>query len=283
MLKQASHYRLDWLREFQILAPFLKGNAGIVGVEYASEEAAPDKFNHLLKEDFGRPGNRMWNSLRIDHDWFTTRKVGGILDEIDRLLTDAGFAVEPIQQERYDIGILSGNDIGGDFTANVQNMTVHVSGSLARAAVRARVSATSEEMRRYVRCGGHFMIVVNDTPLAEQSEFWHEVWNRGLAEACVENVLLVIHAGPKSGRRFHTDSPPPSKRFVLPDSIEADDLRQDQVYDDLYDVFKAEGFNDPAESAGTLLSATMSSVLQIHMKLSAAIMNKNKWNGERKA
>jgi hypothetical protein len=283
MLKPASHYRIDWHREFETLAPYLLGNGGVVGVEYDSEEAAADKFNHLLKEDFGRPGNRMWSSMRIDHDWFTTRRGGGILDEIERLLSAAGFASERAPERRFAIDLLSGNDIGGNFTANVENVSIQMGGALAGAALRDRVRVTSEAMRRYVACGGHFMIVVNDAPVVDQSEFWQEIWLGGLAEACGDALLLVIHAGPKARRQYHPESPQLDQRLFIPDSFETDDLRQDQVYDDLFDILKAEGFERPEETAGAFLTVTMSSVRQVHMKLSAVIMNKNKWSGEQKA
>jgi hypothetical protein len=286
MLKLASHYRIDWRREFEALAPYLKGKGGIVGIEYDSDEAASDKFNYLLKENFGRPGNHMWSSLRVDHDWFTTHKAAGILDEMNRLLTDAGFPAERTQEEHYALNLFSGNDLEqGDLTSNWTNVTLHVGGLLAGAALRARVRAVSEAMCRYIACGGHFMIVVNDAPVSHQSEFWRDIWLGGLAEACGEKLLLVIHAGPRAGRRYHDDSPQLDERVFLPNSFEAEDSRQDDAYDDLFDVFKAEGFENPGESATLHLTGTMSSVRQLHVKLSAAIMNRNKnrWNGERKA
>lgn len=221
--------------------------------------------------------------MRVDHEWFTTRRAAGILDEMDRLLADAGFSPERTQEERYAIDLLSGNDVSGDLTATLTNVTLQVGSPLAGAAFRTRLRAVSEAMRIYVASGGHFMIVINDAPASDQSGFWQEIWLGGLAEACGDKLLLIVHAGPRAGRRYHTDTPARDRLLYLPSSFEAEDSRQDDVYDDLFDLFKTEGFECPEESAGTFLNATMSSVRLLHLRLSAALMNKNRWKGERKA
>ncbi|MDT8758035.1 hypothetical protein MZO42_04940 [Sphingomonas psychrotolerans] len=282
MLKPASHYRIDWRREFATLAPYLNGNGGVIGVEYDSEEAAIDKFNHLIKEGFARPGDHMWTSLRVDHEWFTTRRVAGILDEMDRLLADAGFPAERACEGLYALNLFSGNDVAGDLRANLTNVTLQMDGPVAGAAFRGRVRAVSEAMCRYIASGGHFMIVINDTPIPDQAGFWHEIWLGGLAKACGDKLLVIVHAGPRAERRYHADAPVRDRILYLPDSFESDETRENDAYDDLFEVFKAEGFECPEESAGAYLDATLFSVRLLHLRLSAALMNKNIRSGERK-
>lgn len=273
MFKSAAEYRIDWKSEFAKLAPYLAGMGGVVSLEYVSDEAAPEKFNHLLKEDFGKkPGNGLWVSIRIDHDWYTTRRAPGILDEFERLLADAGYVAEASDGDPLVQNYFSGNDIGGDMNITLTDVTFPTNSWLTAAVLSARLRVVCTTMKRFVESGGHLMIVVNDAEIRDQSEFWQRIWNAGLAEACGENVFLVIHAGPRARRRRHADAPEPDKTLFLPDSVEADDTRHDQMYDDLLTIFEREGFKEPGEAAVLYLSNNKSSVRHVNMRLSAAIM-----------
>lgn len=271
-MHKAAHYRLDWRSEFEKLSPYLDGSGGVVRIEYNSEDAAPSFLNHNLKEDFGKPDNAMWISLRIDHEWFTTRQAIGILDEINRLLTEAGFPAEEKQAERELLQILTDNDVDGDMTTTIENLTINQGGGPKVKALRARTTTVCAAMNGYVEAGGHFMIIVNDTPIAEQTDFWQQIWNAGLAEAGGGNLVLMIHAGPKAGRKQHHDSPEPNERITLPDSVETDETRCEHIYDDLIDAFTAAGVQDAVGSATVHLESNKQSVLQLHMNLSANIM-----------
>lgn len=282
MLKPAAHYRLNWKAEIKKLRPYMEGRGGVVAIEYASEDAAPEKFNYLLKEDFGKPGNGMWNSMRIDHEWYTTRRAEGILDELDRLLGEAGFAAEG-KAEHAPLTLLSENTVKGNMTVNMVGVVLHGGYIRTDRLLRARVKSVCGAMRRYVDAGGHFMIVVNDAPISNQATFWREIWNDGLSHASGDNVLLIIHAGPKAGRLQHSESPSPDEVIYLPSSVESDDSRQDDIYDDLFTIFEKEGFHEPAECAAIHLSNNKSSIRQLHVQLSAAIMNVKKRTGEQKA
>lgn len=268
MLKRATDYRIDWDFEFNKLRPYLLGKYGVVCLEYRSEDAAPEKFNHILKEDFGKnPGNSRWTSIRIDDDWYTTRKAGGILEQFERLLTDVGFPPAKAGRQGFDLSVASDNDVGGDMSITMSDVNIYIGAGLS-----AQLDAVCESMRNFIRNGGHFMIVVNDAAIRDQSEFWQRIWKAGLEAACEGGVLLVIHSGPRSERRRHADSPDPDETLFLPDSVEADQGRHDEMYDDLIDIFKKEGFKEPGESAVLYLTNLKSSVRLVNMRLSAAIM-----------
>ncbi len=270
---KAAHYRLDWRSELEKIARYLKGRGGVVRVDYRSEDAAPEKFNHILKESFGTAGNRMWLSLRIDREWFTTRQAQGILDELDRLLTSAGFPADRSPEEHDVVKIVADNDVQGNMTTTIQGNIFNFRDGLPGRALAARRASVCLSMRKYIACGGHFMIVVNDAPLSEQSVFWQQIWNAGLSEVVGENLLLVIHSGPKSERRQHQDSPEANETIFIPDSLEGDEIRQEHVYDDLIDVFQSESIPGAAECAATYLANNTKSVLQLHANLSATLMS----------
>lgn len=268
-MHSAAKYRLDWRSELERLSPYLNGNGGVVRIEYNSDDAAPSFFNHILKEDFGKPDNKMWISLRIYPEWFTTRKVPGILDEIDRLLAEVGFPAKKIPTE---LKILTNNVVGHDLNVTIEGLTIHQGGGPKGIALRERTASVCAAMSRYVKAGGQFMITVNDAPILEQTDFWQQIWNAGLAEAGGGNLVLMIHAGPKAERQQHDESPEPNEIIILPDSVETDEIRCEHIYDDLIDAFTAAGVQDSVGSATVHLESNKQSVLQLHMKLSASIM-----------
>ncbi|MGJ4962954.1 hypothetical protein [Bradyrhizobium sp. HKCCYLRH3061] len=274
-MRDAAAFRLDWRSEFKRLSPYLDGiRGGVVRVDYDSEDAAPDKFNFLLKEYFGKPKNGMRCSLRIDHEWFTTRQVFGILDEISRILADAGFPDELDPADCASSGnIIANNSVDGNMTVAISNSTITINGRVDERALRARLKSTCAAMRRYVGAGGHFMFVVNDAPLEDQAEFWQRIWNAGLSAAVGENAVLVVGAGPKSGKRHHPDSPEPDELIVLPVSVETDEARQDVIYDDLVEVFQRNGVQGAEAAAQTYLSCHARSMLQLNMQLSATLLS----------
>jgi hypothetical protein len=278
MLKPASFYRLDWRSEFKKLDPYLSGKSGILCLEYKSAEAAAEKFNHLLKEDFAeKSGNAAWTSIRIDHDWYTTRKAQGIVEEFARLLAAEGFPAVGTGAGA-SLSFLSDNDVRGNMTVTLTDVIVQPNSSWTADEFSGRLDAVCLALQNYLQSGGHFMIVVNDAPLVDQSEFWQRIWNAGLADAARGSVLLVMHAGPQARRQRHVDSPEPNLTLSLPDSLEADESRQDDIYDDLFSIFEREGFKEPAEAASLYLSNNKTSVRLMNMKLSTAIMDVKRRN-----
>lgn len=280
-LHLAKHYRLDWESEFRRLKPFLDGRGGVVCIEFYDEHAAPEKFSHLLKEAFGRPDNQMWFSLRIDPDWDTTHEPEWVLDELARLLAKAGFPVEEAASGPEYINILSGNDVGGDMQVGMDGVDFYIDARGRGSARRARLEAVCAAMARYVAAGGHIMIVVNDAPVAAQTRFWREIWRGGLADAGGDNLLLVHYIGPAAGHQPHQDSPEAEMSLVLPSSIESDERRQEEVYDDVFSIFESAGYGREAAAmaADTLLASNGRSVQELHSGLSKLILRRKTKSG----
>lgn len=266
----AKNFRLDWHNEFKKLAPYLAGRCGVIRLEYKSEDAAPGIFNYHLKEMFSRNGNQMWLSLRIDQEWYTTHRARGILDEMDRLLTKVGFPAEKPRHGLALTGLANGNDVGGDLTVAFENSTLNL-GGLPKESLHERAEAVCAAMSRYIAAGGHFMIVLNDAPLRDQAVFWRDVWESGLS-AMSGHLLLVIHAGPGAGGKVHPDCPGASETLFLPDSVQSDETRLEQIYDDLIGIFRAEGIADAEARAQTHLAGNADSMSRLHATLSTVIM-----------
>lgn len=280
---KAEDFCLDWRQEFETLSPYLEGAGGMIVLEYASDKAAPLKFNHLLKERFSKPENGNWLSLRVDHEWFTTRQVAGVIDQIDRLLAEAGIQVESPSEEQAPVQILKGVEVGGNMTTAINELHIDYAPALAGRALRARAEAVFEAIRNYVSGRGRLMVILNDMPIPDQTDFWQQIWNAGLSAAGGDSLLLVIHAGPKAGRRRHHDSPEPNERIILPDEIEDGSARDNHFFDDLVDAFSTNGVQEPTGPAGVHLENNRASILYINMKLSAAIMSAKKGQERRKA
>lgn len=275
-------FRLDWHQEFKKLSCHLNGQGGVIHLEYQSENSAPLKFNYFLKEAFATD-NASWRSLRIDHEWFTTRQAYGMLDEIDRLLAEVGFRAEFPIEANAAVNILTEVDVAGNMTTNINGLHVNCGAGRSGRAFRERAEAVFEAVRRYVESGGRFMVIVNDMPLSDQTEFWQQIWNAGFSAAGGEDMLLLIHVGPKAGYQRHHDSPPASERIILPDSVEEDCDRDYQFFDDLSDAFANAGIGEPHVPAGVHLENNRASILKINMKLSAAIMSAKKAQERHKA
>jgi hypothetical protein len=109
-------------------------------------------------------------------------------------------------------------------------------------------------------------------PLKQQTDFWSQIWHAGLAEAAGDHAFLVIHSGPETDQRRHHDSPEPDIRIMLPEAIEDGSERDDHFFDDLIDAFTSAGVGDAAGVAGVHLENNRSSVLEVNLKLSAAVL-----------
>lgn len=265
-------YRLNWRSEFRRLEPFLNGKGGVAELRYASEHAAPLKFNYLLKEAFAAPRNGPCCSLRVDHEWFTTRHVLGVLDEFDRLLMDLGVAVGAPETEDASISILKDIEVAGDMEAHIHGLVVNQGGSPKDAYLRKRAKCTFAAVKLFVESGGRLMIILNDMPRKQQTDFWSQIWNAGLAEAAGDHAFLVIHSGPETDQRRHHDSPEPDIRIMLPETVEDGSERDDHFFDDLIDAFTSAGVGDAAGVAGVHLENNRFSILEVNLKLSAAVL-----------
>lgn len=273
MFPRASHFRLDWRQELDKLGPFLNGRGGVVRIEFSSEDAAPSKFNHILKEEFGVPGNGAWLSLRVDDGWSTTYTVDDQIDAFAKKLAEAGIVVDLSKATSSNGDAFSGNSSNGDLEITAIGVTIVRGFDQSARAIGKRVDAICNGVRRLVECGGHFMVVVNDMTKAEQGRFWKQLWQAGLAEAGGGNMLLVYFVGPKCDNQPHADAPLPDLRLRLPREIEGDETRENHVYDDIIDLFTKAGYNAEAASvaATSIISSCGHSVMALQEGLAKLI------------
>src|SRR4051812_15762346 len=78
-------YPIDWREEFEQLAPFLKGNGGVVRVFFPSKRCALPNFLDTLKSEYEcKDDNTAWRSIRIDAEVYSVRFLEGVRDEFYR-------------------------------------------------------------------------------------------------------------------------------------------------------------------------------------------------------
>lgn len=273
-----AHFRLDWLRESGKLRLFLEGQPGVVRIEFQSEEAAVDKFNHFIKEQF-QNGNRngQWLSARLDDDWSTTHTIDDQLHAIARKLEEAGIVVDWSQAQSGVGDVASRNQSSGNLDINISDSVIINGMDASPGGVQKRVNLVCEAMKQFVANGGRFMLVVNDMEKQNQGKIWKAIWNAGLRDAGGNRLLLVYYVGPKCGEEPHDDAPAPNVAFTLPHNIEADDARQNEVYDDVVGILTGRGYapEKAASAAEMLLDSNSDSVRRLHMGLSKHLMNRS--------
>ncbi|QBL92322.1 hypothetical protein KSAC_00740 [Komagataeibacter saccharivorans] len=265
MFPVASVFRVDWAAEFNRLRPFLEGRGGVIQINFTSEDAAPSKFNYILKEDFGAPDNGNYLSLRVDDAWSTTYTVDDQIDAFARKLAEGGVVVDFPEVTPYSGKVLSENSAGGDLTISVTGLTIVNGFDQSPYARGKRIEAVCDGVRHFVNGGGHFMVVVNDMTQDEQARFWKQFWYGGLERAGEQRLLLVYFVGPKCGNRPHADAPPPNLCLTLPTAIEGDEFRENCVYDDILDLFEKAGYmpDQVAVAADGIISSHGHSVLAV--------------------
>ncbi|MDF0599150.1 hypothetical protein P1J78_00260 [Psychromarinibacter sp. C21-152] len=274
-----AHFRLDWLREEKKLNPLFDGNPGVVRIDFASDDAAEDKFNHFLKEKFqNKTGNGQWLSLRLDDAWSTTFPGYDQIVAIARKLEEANVEIDWSQVQNGSGDTASGNQAGRDNIINIENSYFVNGVDVSPVGIQKLLLLVCEAMAKFVGNGGHFMLIINDMQSHNQGKFWQMIWNAGLRDAVGDRIALVYYVGPKCGREPHGDAPAPEVQFTLPHSIESDDARQDEVYDDIIEILKSHaGYSDDeaSKTAGGLVASNCDSVLRLHMGLSKTIMFNN--------
>jgi hypothetical protein len=233
MFPSADYFRLDWRSELKKLQIYLEGKSGVVRIDFASDDAAADKFNYILKEDFGKIGNGSWLSLRIDWDWSTTYTVDDQINAFAKKLGEAGVVLEWPNSGLSGGDLFSDNSSEGDMNLTMTGNTVFNGFDTSAYAIQERVSAVCDAMRRYVADGGKFMVIVNDMSKANQGRFWRTFWNAGLREAGGDGLSLIYYVGSLCGDEPHEDAPAPDLQIALPSSIEGDETRENDVYDDI--------------------------------------------------
>lgn len=270
------NFRLDWRSEYRKLTPIFQGEPRIFRISFQSNDAAVDKFNYLIKEEFQNGnGNDQRLSARLDDAWSTTYTISDQIDAIARKLEEAGIPIDWSQTQSGVGDVASGNQTGGDLDIAISDSVIINGMDVSAAGVQKRLNLVSEAMRQFVASGGRFMLVVNDMEKQDQGKIWKAIWNAGLREAGGDRLSLVYFVGPKCGQEPHDDAPAPSVAFKLPHDIEADDTRQNEVYDDVVGILTDRGYSpeEAASAAGMLVDSNSDSVRRLHMGLSKAMMN----------
>jgi hypothetical protein len=263
------YYKIDWKKERDALTPHMNGKGGIIRVEYRGDECAPNNFNAMLKQWHAEVGAPSF-SIRIDPDYFTTRTLEDILDEFDKKLAVAGYPTAPVDAARTTI--LSENRVGGNATFHMEN--VFINGGFDGAKIRSkRVSAVLAALVDFLKKGRCMVVAQHHSP-ADQNFFWRHFWQGGLDTLVAHGLLLVHFHDKNADDRLHTDAPAPDLTLTLPRDLSSDD-RDEQAYDDLYDVFKEKGLsNDGAsEAASTLLLLSKLSVAAVHDNFAIKLMS----------
>tara|TARA_R110002020_G_scaffold397910_1_gene607944 strand:- start:295 stop:1149 length:855 start_codon:yes stop_codon:yes gene_type:complete len=269
-------FRLDWRREHAKLTPIFRGEPCVVRIGFQSEDAAVDKFNYLIKEEFQNAnGNGQHLSARIDDAWSTTHTINDQIDAVARKLEEAGISIDWSQTQSGVGDVASGNQTDGDLDIDIANSVIINGMDASAAGVQKRLNLVCEGMRQFVANGGRFLLVVNDMDKQDQGKIWKAIWNAGLREAGGDRLSLVYYVGPKCGQEPHDDAPDPNVAFKLPHDIEADDTRQDEVYDDVVGILTDRGYSaeEAVGAAKMLVDSNSDSVRRLHMGLSKALMN----------
>jgi hypothetical protein len=271
-----ARFRLDWQREVKKLKPIFDGELGVVRIDFQSEEAAADKFNHFIKEQFQNGnGNGQWLSARLDDDWSTTHTIVDQIHAIARKLEEGGIVINWSQAQSGVGDVASGNHSDGNIDINISGSVIINGMDASAAGVQKRLNLVCAAMRQFVASGGRFLLVVNDMEKQNQGRIWKAIWNAGLREAGGDRLSLVYYVGPKCGQEPHDDTPDPYVVFKLPHDIEDDYARQDEVYDDVIGILTDHGYSyeEAASAAGMLVDSNSDSVRRLHIGLSKALMN----------
>jgi hypothetical protein len=192
------------------------------------------------------------------------------------LLQEKGVKLELPPEQSASINIMTGIEAGGSVTNTINGLHIHPISGYSGRLLRARADAAFAALRSFVASGGRFMVILNDMPHQDQTDFWQQVWQGGLALASGADLLLVVHAGPKANQQPHHDCPQPDERMVLPVSVEEDSSRDAHFWDDLVDAFRLSGIEEPYGPASAHLANNRDSILHMNMKLGTAIMNVKK-------
>lgn len=272
-------YQIDWRSEFARLQPYLCGQGGIVYVRFRDENCAPNHFNALIKDRFHSPRNEGAGiSIRIDSAWSTTITVDDILDEIDRKLEDGGYPAENAATRPSIGSILSELYAKRDINISISQSTL---GS-PRVDSRGRLQSACDRLRQMLGKNGRVMIELNDARRDGQARFWDQLWDGGLSGLVADGLVLIYMIGPKAGHAAWTTAPAPDLDLTLPSSFEAEDDRQDSVYDDLIELLERDcGLERSAASAAATahLNATKKSVAGLHDGLTGLLLKLKQRSG----
>jgi hypothetical protein len=173
-------------------------------------------------------------------EWHSTRGLPDILHEFEIKLSNDTGAIRNKDETGDALNILTENEFHSPTEINIDNLNINAAGPHHDPRARDKhVQEICERLKRFLTQGGRMMIILNPAPPSEQSEFWYQLWNRGLA-ALVSKGLLFIHMVDRSTGTptFHDCAPEPDLTIDLPNKL--DESRGDEAFDDLTDILVKE-------------------------------------------
>lgn len=263
--------QIDWRSEIAAIRPYLEARSGVIHIRFQGPDCAPNQFSSLLKQMFSTfEGKRF--SIRVDHDFATTHVAHDILTEFETQLGNIGIKVaEPDLPP--SIKILSDIDTGGN--SEIRVGSVSVNSDPYHAIFDQRVTAVRAALEKFIAAGGRFMIEHRDAPERWQYMFLRSIWEPILSKFAGNGLVYIQMLGPECRQRPHEDAPGPDMIKTLPTGFETDEVREGHAYDDLIDIFEAEGHTVEAASAAATahLENNLNSVSRLHNNLAGVLLS----------
>jgi hypothetical protein len=263
--------RIDWRSEIAVMDPYLEAQSGVIHIRFEGEDCAPNQFSTLLKKLFSGLGEKRF-SIRVDHDFATTHVAHDILTEFETQLGNSGIKVKTADLPT-SLKILTEIETGGDTEIHVGSVSVNTDPH--HAILDQRVEAICSALERFIAEGGRFMIEHRDAPERWQRMFLQRIWEPLLSKFVGSGLVYIQMLGPKCQQTPLEDAPSPHVVRTLPTGFETDEARQGDAYDDLIDIFEAEGHTREAASAAASahLQNNLNSVSRLHNNLAGVLLS----------
>ena len=274
-------YPIDWRDEFAQLAPYLKGQGGVVRNRYSGERCAPSAFlGTLISEYEWKDDNRNWRSIRIDHEVYSVRFMSGIRDEFARKIGLELPEAHGVEGAPALFSVFSDVEAGGELHANVsnvtQNISIHGDNPALMSQIRGRwVKDICGQVRAFL-IAGHMMVVVNHGSHEDQDEFWRYLWQNGL-EGLVDAGLLLVHMVDVSDGTagVHNLAPPGHLEIDLPAALGV--RARDHAIEDFTGIitrtFPIMRIEEARRAAHALVSTHVDDIPRLHRKCGGYLMD----------
>ena len=273
-------YPIDWRDEFDRLAPYLGGRGGVVRVRYVGKRCAPSAFLGTLKSEYEcKSDNRIWRSIRIDHQVYSVRYLSGIRDEFVRLMRLELPEANTIEGLPAELTVFE--DVEAESVeAEISHVSQHNYFGGENPALMSRnrdrwVMALCDALAEFLNTN-HMMVVVNHGLHADQDEFWRYLWRGGL-EKLVQSGLLLVHfvdVSDGAAASIHDLAPPAQLELDLPTAL-GQRARIDAI-EDLAGVIARTLPTIPVErargEAHALVTAHVDDIPRLHSKLATCMM-----------
>ncbi|HYW14921.1 MAG TPA: hypothetical protein VE891_02040 [Allosphingosinicella sp.] len=269
---------IDWREELGQIERGLRGEGGMARIHYSGEACAPSAFLETLKAIFETRADQ-WKrrSLQIDHNVYSVRYLAGVRDEFVRKI---GFALpEPASAPSgsASLHVVDRVEAGGDFDAEVSNVTQINHFPLHEPAIIQGRSRWLDDLVRSMADfleTGRFMIVMNAGPREAQDEFWRHAWHGRLDTLVAKGLWLVQMIDTSAGEKLHELLPDASPEIYLPSTLSQEAQRH--ATDDVTQRLVQEiGDIDPALArirADTLVRANRGDIPRLHRQSAALIV-----------